>query len=664
MASNSSSSSFNYLPIGAKVNIGVNGRRAVRPEGQTILPSIFEIVSPKPRSIVLYSVCVVQLTPSRKDWIVERRYRDFNYLYTYLKSHGYDMQSYFPAKALFSIFMQDFSEDVSVNFLRKREKALNKWIKCLSGILKNCNGKTREEIRKFLLPKALFISLSSNTGVSPLINSRNNSKNHQNKHQHLLNNNNNNNISLSNMNNNNNNNNNNMNAGSPPLSTTSTLTNRFHRRHSPSSGNDNNSNDNNITRTPDSQKLTMVACGTFIAENTLECNKSFNFPIRNINDVCVIIFSDGCYTRFRCRLLLKRLKQEKASTPFPISHKGIVVGTCYIQRNDSAISCQLSSFIVIGLYIATLITLAIFKIWIPSFDSSLQIVDVAIAFIGLFIIILAIYTRTLSVHLTVSDTPFFDDDGDEDIEKLKIEMKIQEYKALSSTIINDVKFMLKTPKENWENVQQTKDGIKVCKYISKAGWPHPQLLVRCIWFVKDGNAKELVDILGAKDLETRNIYDEQCAGLNVVCNFEEEHGLYIVNNWQKDYFGGLISSREFVTLATSTEEQIKASLIKQTIDADDTMLVNRDDDKNMNVIIGGSKYIDMPEFPETAKRPRAKVLLGGSVLANVDGGCRVIQYGSVIVGGWVPDSVTHGGLIQTHIDIARAIKQHIMTSGT
>ena len=32
--------------------------------------------------------------------------------------------------------------------------------------------------------------------------------------------------------------------------------------------------------------------------------------------------------------------------------------------------------------------------------------------------------------------------------------------------------MLKTPKENWENVQQTKDGIKVCKYISKAGWPH------------------------------------------------------------------------------------------------------------------------------------------------------------------------------------------------
>ena len=109
---------------------------------------------------------------------------------------------------------------------------------------------------------------------------------------------------------------------------------------------------------------------------------------------------------------------------------------------------------------------------------------------------------------------------------------------------------------------------------------------------------------------------------------------------------------------------IKASLIKQTIDADDTMLVNRDDDKNMNVIIGGSKYIDMPEFPETAKRPRAKVLLGGSVLANVDGGCRVIQYGSVIVGGWVPDSVTHGGLIQTHIDIARAIKQHIMTSGT
>ena len=34
------------------------------------------------------------------------------------------MQSYFPAKALFSIFMQDFSED-KCYFLRKREKALN-----------------------------------------------------------------------------------------------------------------------------------------------------------------------------------------------------------------------------------------------------------------------------------------------------------------------------------------------------------------------------------------------------------------------------------------------------------------------------------------------------------------------------------------------------------
>ena len=124
------SSAFNYLPIGAEISVSVNGRRAVRPEAQTLLPAIFEIVSPKPRSIILYSVCVTQLTPSRKDWVVERRYRDFNYLYTYLKNHGYDMQSYFPAKALFSIFMQDFSEDVSVNFLHKRETTGKRFGNC------------------------------------------------------------------------------------------------------------------------------------------------------------------------------------------------------------------------------------------------------------------------------------------------------------------------------------------------------------------------------------------------------------------------------------------------------------------------------------------------------------------------------------------------------
>ena len=69
----------------------------------------------------------------------------------------------------------------------------------------------------------------------------------------------------------------------------------------------------------------------------------------------------------------------------------------------------------------------------------------------------------------------------------------------------------------------------------------------------------------------------------------------------------------------------------------------------------------MPEFPETAKRPRAKILMGGSVITNVTGGCRVIQYGSIIVGGWVPDSVTHGGLIQAQIDVARCIKKYLRT---
>ena len=74
-----------------------------------------------------------------------------------------------------------------------------------------------------------------------------------------------------------------------------------------------------------------------------------------------------------------------------------------------------------------------------------------------------------------------------------------------------------------------------------------------------------------------------------------------------------------------------------------------------------SRFVDLPEFPETSKRPRAKILMGGSVVASVEGGCRIIQYGSVIVGGWVPDSVTHSGLINTQIDVARSIKRYLIS---
>ena len=297
-----SSSTYNYLPIGAKLNVSVSGRRAIRPEGQTVLPSIFEFVSPKPRSIVLYSVCVTQLSPSRKDWVVERRYRDFNYLYEYLKKKSYDMKSYFPGKAFFTAFMQDFSEDVSVNFLQKREKSLNNWIKCLSLILKNCNGETREEIRKFLLPKALFVSLS--TATLPLPTRRPESVSQSPSEDNSA-----------------------RDQGSPVLND-STLTNILRRKtrrnaksldHTPSL----------VTRTPDSKRISLVACGAFIAEGLLECNKPFKLPINNKNDVCVIIFSDGCYTRFRYRLLLRRLKKSPF-TSFPISHKGKTVGACYV----------------------------------------------------------------------------------------------------------------------------------------------------------------------------------------------------------------------------------------------------------------------------------------------------------------------------------------------
>ena len=317
---------------------------------------------------------------------------------------------------------------------------------------------------------------------------------------------------------------------------------------------------------------------------------------------------------------------------------------------------QYSALIGIFLFVVIATLLFLFNYWDPRrLDSATSMSIIAY---GVSTIVFAVYFRTLTTIITISDMPFRDEKDDANVEKLKIEMKLQEYKALGDTILDEVRFMLGSPDSHWANVQQTKDGIKVCKYVSDKGWPHSQLLVRCAWFVKGANAKDVMKILSAKDVKTRNIYDENCAVLNVVCDFEEEHGIYIVNNWQKEYFGGLISSREFVTLTISTTDYFDSSFLKQTIDVDDTF-ADGTDGKKIEVLLGGSRFIDLPEFPETSKRPRAKILMGGSAVASVEGGCRIIQYGSVIVGGWVPDSVTHGGLINAQLDVARSIKQHL-----
>ena len=319
---------------------------------------------------------------------------------------------------------------------------------------------------------------------------------------------------------------------------------------------------------------------------------------------------------------------------------------------------QYSAIIGIFLYVVVATFLYLLNYWDPRrLDSAMSMSIIAY---GFSTIAFAIYFRTLTTNITISDMPFRDDKDEANVEKLKIEMKLQEYKALGDTILDEVRFMLGTPDSHWSNVQQTKDGIKLCKYVSNEGWPHPQLLVRCTWFAKGANAKDVMRILSAKDVKTRNIYDENCAVLNVVCDFEDDHGIYIVNNWQKEYFGGLISSREFVTLAIAKTDYLDSSLIKQTVDADDTFS-DANDGKKIEVLLGGSRFIDLPEFPETSKRPRAKILMGGSAVASVEGGCRITQYGSVIVGGWVPDSVTHSGLINTQIDVARSIKRHLIS---
>ena len=199
----------------------------------------------------------------------------------------------------------------------------------------------------------------------------------------------------------------------------------------------------------------------------------------------------------------------------------------------------------------------------------------------------------MTTNITISDMPFRDDKDEANVEKLKIEIEVP--RDIPWGLSGRGTIYVRYPDSHWSNVQQTKDGIKLCKYVSNEGWPHPQLLVRCTWFAKGANAKDVMRILSAKDVKTRNIYDENCAVLNVVCDFEEEHGIYIVNNWQKEYFGGLISSREFVTLAIAKTDYLDSSLIDETVDADDTFS-DANDGKKIEVLLGGSNSLICQSF--------------------------------------------------------------------
>ena len=157
---------------------------------------------------------------------------------------------------------------------------------------------------------------------------------------------------------------------------------------------------------------------------------------------------------------------------------------------------QYSAIIGIFLYVVVATFLYLLNYWDPRrLDSAMSMSIIAY---GFSTIAFAIYFRTLTTNITISDMPFRDDKDEANVEKLKIEMKLQEYKALGDTILDEVRFMLGTPDSHWSNVQQTKDGIKICKYVSDEGWAHPQLLVRCIWFAKGANAKDVMKILSAK----------------------------------------------------------------------------------------------------------------------------------------------------------------------
>ena len=53
-----------------------------------------------------------------------------------------------------------------------------------------------------------------------------------------------------------------------------------------------------------------------------------------------------------------------------------------------------------------------------------------------------------------------------------------------------------------------------------------------------------------------------------------------------------------------------------------------------------------------------QVMFGASGLIPINGGVRVSQFGSVVVGGWVPNSVTTNGLYDATVEVAEHIKKH------
>ena len=309
------------------------GRRSVTPlrdgSGELLLPSNFKDLEETEQDaikarggtpFVTYSVEVAQVTPFRKSWSIERRYREFVVLSNTLERHSSTKERYLPVKLPpKQIFMVDAA------FLKKRQTGLDAWIQQIPKILQSSTDAVavdsiHDAIRSFLLPAAVRLlrhkriqsdgasisSVTSDPTPPPSPATSPPTRPHGGSGGDVV----------------------------PPLPgmsesefstreikmeeherTTATSLGAGAERTAAEELGDYNGDSNNPHVVHPQQALALVSCGSYVSEwseddNRRKVTNKLCMPLESMNNVISIVYRDGCYTYFRASLLLRRIVDD------------------------------------------------------------------------------------------------------------------------------------------------------------------------------------------------------------------------------------------------------------------------------------------------------------------------------------------------------------------
>jgi hypothetical protein len=306
------------------------GRRSVVPcrdgAGEFVPPLNIEELDPSERTAVMarggkpyvvYRIEMAQVTPFRKSWSVEKRYREFVSFALKIdkqlsaknkKGARRRLDIKLPKKQLFM---------VDENFLQKRQHGLDQWIQQIPKLFDDDsdNEPLHEAIRSFLLPPALNLlrhkRIQSDTGSISSITSDTTPPNSPSMSPHQRN-----------------------TSSATPLPRARA---RAAASHASTGGIQGLANDDVYIASPvndaataaavaafeeeqvmendgnlhPQQALALVSSGSYVVEWTKEDNtaavNTFTIPVERLSNVITIVYRDGCYTYFRASLLLRRI---------------------------------------------------------------------------------------------------------------------------------------------------------------------------------------------------------------------------------------------------------------------------------------------------------------------------------------------------------------------